>query len=63
MRTPPPKLPTMKPRVPQSVEPKRNAKEVELERVRLLKQIVEEAKAFSRPAMRKKRQERQCREK
>ena len=49
MTPPQPKLFTTKPRTPQSVEPKRNTKEVELESVRLLKQIVEEAKAFCRP--------------
>jgi hypothetical protein len=41
MKTPKPGPPT-----PQSVEPKRNMKEVELENVRLLLQVIAEAKAF-----------------
>jgi hypothetical protein len=48
MKTPPSKLPTPKPRIPQSVE--RNTKKIEdLEERRLLLQVIEEARAFCKP--------------
>ena len=49
MKTAQPKLPTTKPRIPQSVKPKPTKKVEDPDDLRLLKQIVEEAKAFRRP--------------
>jgi hypothetical protein len=63
MKTAQPKPPTTKPRIPKSVSPKRNIKKTEdPDELRLLRQIVEEAKAFRRPDMRE-RQEHQDGEK
>jgi len=46
-----PALPTAAPNSPclTSVKPKSNTKEVDLDELRLLRQIVEEAKSFRRP--------------
>jgi len=44
MRTPQPKLPTTTPRLPQSAKPERNMKRIE--ELRLLRQIIAEAKLF-----------------
>lgn len=64
MKTPQPKRPTTKPRIPQSVKPQGNTKKIEdLEERRLLLQVIAEARAFCRPAMRQKRQEQQHGEK
>ena len=47
MKTTQPKVPKVEPRIPKSVKPKRNMKTVEdPDELRLLKQIVEEARAF-----------------
>jgi len=54
MKTPQPKRPTMEPRIPQNVKPEHTKKLEDPHELRLLEQIIVEAKAFCRADMRER---------